>query len=136
MPQTTIDRGVSFVKSCYDRRSGGFTYQPRGNPPGFARTAAAIYSLQVCGRYDDREVKTGAQYLLEKRMTTNGEWFTYGNFYAAPAMYMIGGDTWRRWYDRMKQVLIDDAGSKLKKEGDFHHLHSKFYDPGSDEPIE
>src|SRR3954451_16553194 len=66
VPQSTIDKGVGFVKSCYDQRTGGFTYQPHGNPPGFARTAAAIYSLQVCGRYDDAEVKTGAEYLSSR----------------------------------------------------------------------
>ena len=121
VPQTTIDRGVNFVKLCYHPSTGGFTYQPRGNPPGFARTAAAIYSLQVCGRYDDREVKTGAEYLLRRPMSTNGEWFTYGNFYAAPAMYMIGGDAWRQWYEGIKTILIDRAGSKLRKEGDLFY---------------
>ena len=117
VPQSTIDKGVSFVKSCYDKRSGGFTYQPRGNPPGFARTAAAIYSLQVCGKYDEAEVKTGADYLLNKPATTTGEWYTYGNFYAAPAMYMVGGKGWETWYARLKKSLIEDAGSKFKKEG-------------------
>src|SRR4051812_43460115 len=92
VPQSTIDKGVSFVKSCYDKRSGGFTYQPHGNPPGFARTAAAIYSLQVCGRYDDPTVASGRDYLLRRQLNPTGEWFTYGNFYAAPAMYMIGGE--------------------------------------------
>jgi hypothetical protein len=121
VPQSTIDKGVSFVNLCYHKSSGGFTYQPRGNPPGFARTAAAIYSLQVCGKYDAPEVKTGADYLLNKPLSTNGEWFTYGNFYAAPAMYMIGGQTWQTWYDKMKKTLIDDAGAKLKTEGDMRY---------------
>lgn len=114
VPQQTIDRGVSFVKSCYDARSGGFVYQPHGNPPGFARTAAAIYSLQVCGRYDEPSVETGRDYLLKRPLNPGGEWFTYGNFYAAPAMYMIGGETWREWYGRLKKLLLDDAGSKLR----------------------
>ncbi|HYE21505.1 MAG TPA: prenyltransferase/squalene oxidase repeat-containing protein [Tepidisphaeraceae bacterium] len=118
VPQSTIDKGVSFVKLCYEPKSGGFTYQPRGNPPGFARTAAAIYSLQVCGKYDDKEVATGAKYLLDLKLNPSGEWFTYGNFYAAPAMYMIGGETWRQWYAKMKEQLIDKAGAKLKREGD------------------
>lgn len=121
VPQSTIDKGVSFVKLCYHPSSGGFTYQPHGNPPGFARTAAAIYSLQVCGRYDDKEVKTGADYLLNKPLQPNGEWFTYGNFYAAPAMYMIGGKTWATWYDKLKKQLIDNAGGHLKIEGDMHY---------------
>jgi hypothetical protein len=121
VPQSTIDKGVMYVKSCYHPSSGGFTYQAHGNPPGFARTAAAIYSLQVCGKYDEKEVKTGCDYLQKKPLTKNGEWFTYGNFYAAPAMYMIGGDTWKTWYDKMKTALITDAGDKLKSEGDMRY---------------
>jgi hypothetical protein len=87
VPQATIDRAVQYVKSCQHAPSGGFTYQP-GRDPGFARTAAAIYSLQVCGLYEDPMVKRGAEYLM-KNNDRNEKWFTYGNFYAAPAMYTI-----------------------------------------------
>lgn len=80
VPDKTIEAAIKYVKSCYDKNSGGFAYQP-GQAPGFARTAAAIYSLQVCGQYDTPEVKSGSAYLEKK---TEREWFTYGNFYAAP----------------------------------------------------
>jgi hypothetical protein len=112
VPQATIDRAVRYVQSCYDPRSGGFTYQPHNQQPGFARTAAAVYSLQVCGQYDDPHVKTGMEYLFRTR--EDRQWFTYGHFYAAPAMYMIGGDNWERWYDQMKTKLIP----AVKKQGD------------------
>ena len=62
VPQVTIDRAVAYVKACHDAASGGFAYQP-GRDAGFARTAAAIYSLQVCGLYDDPMVKRGSEYL-------------------------------------------------------------------------
>src|SRR5256886_11518843 len=58
------DLTVTGVQTCaLPISSGGFTYQPNRDP-GFARTAAAIYSLQVCGLYDDPMVKRGAEYLL------------------------------------------------------------------------
>ncbi len=105
VPQKTIDRAVGFVKSCYDAPSGGFTYQPHNRAPGFARTAAAIYSLQVCGLYDDDLVKKGSDFLFNNRNKERG-YATYGNFYAGPAQYMIGGDTWKRWYDLMQKDLL------------------------------
>jgi hypothetical protein len=50
---------------------------------------------------------------------------------------------------RPKGVMFSDVGStgwrrvrdihdhkQGKNEGDFHHLHSKCYDPGSDGPVE
>jgi len=104
VPQTTIDNAVKYVRKCYHPPSGGFTYQPN-REPGFARTAAAIYSLQVCGLYDDEMVKKGSEFLL-KNHKQQDQWFTYGNFYAAPAQYMLGGETWRQWYGIMKDTLL------------------------------
>ena len=104
VPQTTIDDAVKYVRSCYNKGKGGFSYQP-GSEPGFARTAAAIYSLQVCGHYDDPLVREGSKYLFEN-FGERQRWFTYGNFYAAPAQYMIGGETWRNWYTKIKGVLL------------------------------
>jgi hypothetical protein len=110
VPQSTIDRAVQYVKRCYHPPSGGFTYQPNRDP-GFARTAAAIYSLQVCGLYDDDMVKKGSEYLM-KNNKNHDEWFTYGNFYAAPAQYMIGGDTWKAWYAQIKDTLLKSVTTK------------------------
>jgi hypothetical protein len=104
VPQATLDNAVKYVRKCQHAKSGGFTYMP-GREPGFARTAAAIYSLQVCGLYEDEMVKRGSAYLV-KTLEERDQWFTYGNFYAAPAQYMVGGDTWRRWYDQIKDRLL------------------------------
>ena len=110
VPQATIDNAVKYVKKCYHPSSGGFTYQPN-REPGFARTAAAIYSLQVCGLYDDEMVKKGSEYLL-KNNKQQDQWFTYGNFYAAPAQYMIGGETWQKWYAQLKELLLKNVTVK------------------------
>ncbi len=106
VPQKTIDAAVQYVRSCYDPPSGGFTYQPRNHAPGFARTAAAIYSLQVCGQYDDPKVKTGSEYLLTHN-SPRGEYYTYGEYYASPAQYMVGGETWKKWYADVKALLLN-----------------------------
>ena len=111
VPQSTIDRAVGYVKKCYHSESGGFCYQP-GQSPGFARTAAAIYSLQVCGLYDDPMVKAGSDYLFKNFKESRGEWFTYGHFYAAPAQYMRGGETWEKWYGPLKDLLVKKATVK------------------------
>lgn len=110
VPQATIDNAVKYVKSCYHPASGGFTYQPN-REPGFARTAAAIYSLQVCGLYDDAMVKKGAHYLLSHQKEQD-QWFTYGNFYAAPALYMVGGETWKKWHAQMNDLLLKAVSTR------------------------
>jgi hypothetical protein len=110
VPQVTMENAVKYVKKCYHPPSGGFTYQPN-REPGFARTAAAVYSLQVCGLYDDEMVKKGSDYLLQHEKETD-QWFTYGHFYAAPALYMMGGETWQRWYVLLKDTLLRNVSSK------------------------
>ncbi len=110
VPQTTLDNAVKYVKKCFHAPTGGFGYQP-SREPGFARTAAAIYSLQVCGLYDDEMVKRGAEYLT-KNSKDRDQWFTYGNFYAAPALYMVGGDTWRKYYDDTRDLLLKNITTK------------------------
>lgn len=110
VPQATIDRAVQYVRNCHHAKSGGFTYQP-GREPGFARTAAAIYSLQVCGLYGDEMVKRGSEYLL-KNSRDRQEWFTYGHFYAAPAQYMVGGSVWEKWYGEIHEILMKNANTK------------------------
>jgi hypothetical protein len=139
VPQATIDRAVEFVKSCGDENSGGFGYQPQSRrAPGFARTAAAIYSLQVCGLYDDPMVKRASDYLVDQMRgfhlpaKTPGkmQYFTYGNFYAAPAEYMIGGDAWANWYAGLKSILLNPAVMNQAPDG------SNFWKPlGSDGPV-
>ena len=109
VPQKTIDDAVRYVKACQHAPSGGFAYQP-GRDPGFARTAAAIYSLQVCGLYDDPMVAKGSEYLF-KNWQKSDNWFTYGNFYAAPAQYMIGGEAWAKWYGPMKELLLKNVSN-------------------------
>lgn len=111
VPQQTIDNAVKYVRSCYLPGKGGFRYQPQGEDVGFAKTAAAIYSLQVCGQYNDPLVQAGSNYLFANPGV--GGWITYGNYYAAPAQYMIGGDTWRRWYAVMKELAL----KKVKQNG-------------------
>ena len=109
VPQVTIDNAVKYVKSCYDENSGGFTYQPHNRQPGFARSAAGLYCLQVCGHYDDAEVARASDYLGKFKDSGSNEWFTYGHFYAAPAQYMIGGETWKSWYQFMNKKLMESV---------------------------
>jgi len=109
VPQQTIDDAVDYVRRCSVPNTGGFSYQAGwgGNGPGYARTAAAIYSLQVCGQYNDPLVQAGSRFLFDRKFEKR--FWVYGSNYAGPAQYMVGGDTWKRWYDYMKEVILPSA---------------------------
>jgi len=117
VPQQTMDQAVGFIRTCYDKPSGGFTYQPNNHQPGFARTAAGVYCLQVCGYYDDPMVASGSKYLQKYGSQHQQQFYTYGDFYAAPAQYMIGGETWQRWYAGQRDLLVPLA----RHDGDMVH---------------
>lgn len=115
VPQQTIDDAVDYVKRCAVGNSGGFAYQAGSGAPGYARTAAAIYSLQVCGLYEDPLISKGSAFLFAQK--SERKHWTYGSNYAGPAQYMIGGETWQKWYAHMKQTLIP----KVERTGELCH---------------
>jgi hypothetical protein len=109
VPQESIDRAVEYVKSCQSGNQGGFSYmQHGGGGVGFARTAAAIYSLQVCGLYDDPLIPPAVEYLKNTR-DNHDQWWAYGHFYAMPALYMVGGKDWDEWYPAVRNKIVDAA---------------------------
>ena len=125
VPQATLDNAVNYIHACYDAPSGGFSYQPRG-AAGFARTAAAIYSLQVLGRYDDPQVQTGSDFLV-KHFADRSGYIAYGNFYAGPAEYMLGGETWKSWYTNLSANLL----KSVRRQGEIAYWEKQGSDPGS-----
>jgi hypothetical protein len=58
-------------------------------------------------------VAAGSAYLL-KGQGRERDWFTYGNLYAAPAQYMVGGATWKTWYESIRTTLAQ----RVKRQGD------------------
>jgi hypothetical protein len=112
VPQATIDRAVAYIKSCEVGDTGGFSYQAgnRGGP-GFARTAAAIYALQICGLYDDPMVAKGSEFVMHvlagaSQPSWTTQWMTYGNYYAGVAHYLMGGDKWKNYYQLFGQQYL------------------------------
>ena len=57
VPQTTIDKAAEYVISCQDLSSSGFKYTPGGG--NFARTAAGVMSLIMCGQRDQKPTQRG-----------------------------------------------------------------------------
>ena len=115
VPKKTADDCTNYVKSCQDRATGGFRYQPFGGPPGFARTAAGLCAFYSAGLYEGPEVDKGLTYLMRFKPTGRGGFFGnpevqihyyYGHYYAAQAMWIAGGDYWKQWYPAIRDELL------------------------------
>jgi hypothetical protein len=123
VPQSTIDHAIDYIKSCEVPNTGGFAYQAHKGGPGFARTSAAIYGLQISGLYDDPLVSRGSSYVMKtiSQAANPGfrvEWISYGNYYCGVAHYLMGGDPWKSYYRTFGQQFLMH---NVVTEGDMSH---------------
>jgi hypothetical protein len=118
--------------------TGAFWYQPHDqayNRPSFALCAAGLTTLFQAGLYDDAAVRRHIKlHKIHKpvppsiersvdymRQTYQDIWtrggrggpehyfYYYGNYYAAQAMYQLGGkqpEAWARWYRQVRDHLL------------------------------
>jgi len=127
VPQSTIDRAVAYIKRCSAGPAQGFVYQAgKGGGGDFARTAAAIYALQISGLYDDPLVQEGSKYVMHLLKSSDQpdwhiDWLTYGTYYAGVAHYLIGGDVWKNYYLTFGQGYLL---SHVSREGEMDHWAS------------
>jgi hypothetical protein len=119
VPKNVVDRCVAYVKQCQDLKGGGwFRYQKQGGSDSnqaFARTAAGVCALYSAGIYQGPEITAGLEYLKRVR-NQNGNfggngwggnnYFFYGHYYAAQAMWTAGGSYWREWYPWIRDILV------------------------------
>jgi len=114
VPDKTIDDAIKYVNRCFDKRTGGYKYQPFSTGAGYARTAAGVCVLQLCGKYDADDIKTAAEY-LEKTGDDRGHYW-YGHYYACHAYNQIGGKMWEDYYQRMRDRLLAPGYQKATGE--------------------
>ena len=117
VPDATIDRAKDYVITCYDENSGGFRYMPNSGEPGFARTAAGVMSLIMCGQRNSKEAQRGLLFLKaypDKKFDKNYPRFHYSHYYAVQAMYQSGDADFKAWYPKISATIL----SKQEKVGD------------------
>ena len=116
VPKETIERAILYVEKCRTPKDNeglaGFSYQPNGSKK-WSTTAAGIMSLMLCGNYKPAAVKDGIEYMMKVReRKQDSEWFVYGHYYGAQAMYQAGGqsekfrDLWLKWYPDLSKSIM------------------------------
>lgn len=103
VPDTTLKKALEYIKSCHNTRLGGFSYQPGGYAPGFARTAAGACVLFLTGAYSAKEIEKALEFLKRGEERSH---FWYGHYYACHVMHQVGGKDWSDYYERMVKLLL------------------------------
>ncbi|MCA9173799.1 MAG: terpene cyclase/mutase family protein [Planctomycetales bacterium] len=110
VPNDTVDRCINYVKRCQNP-DGGFMYML--SQPGdsrFSRSAAGIVALYSAGVYKGPEIDQGLRYLKRHTPTDKTraeEYYMYGHYYAAQAMWHAGGEHWQQWYPAIHDALLE-----------------------------
>lgn len=94
-----IDKAIAYVRRCQNA-DGGFSYTANnfggGGGSAFERSAAGVASLYYAGVFEGDDLKRGLEY-IKQFQAGRGLTFShpfYGNYYAAQAMFLAGGDYW------------------------------------------
>lgn len=125
VPKTTIDDAIRYVRGCQND-DGGFRYMKEVPGSAWPRTAAGVATLFYAGIYDDRSIDRGLDYLMANAFPRGGRGgvglgaaayqahYFYGQYYAVQAMYLAGGERWRKWWPAIRDELLarqNDDGS-------------------------
>lgn len=110
VPKETIERAISYVRRSQNPSDGGFRYMlSSGGGSAFPRSAAGVAALYYAGVYEGDAVDKGLAYLINMRESarnTSGHYY-YGQYYAVQAMYLAGGEYWRKWCPLVRDELVD-----------------------------
>lgn len=129
VPKETIERAIRYVESCRSPKDNeglaGFSYTPHGGK-SWSTTAAGVMSLMLCGNYKANNLKDGLDYLMKTReRKQDTQWFVYGHYYAAQAMYQAGSQGekfkayWMKWYPDLSKTIISKQSKAGPQRGQF-----------------
>ena len=126
VPDRVMADSLKYINKCHDSASGGYRYQPYIRGAGFARTAAGVCVLQLCGEYDADDIKNAVEYM--DRVGDDRAHYWYGHYYAAHAMNQVGGEKWEAYYKRMRDRLLSPGYQRASGEW-YDHGREAAYGP-------
>jgi squalene cyclase len=120
VPDETLKKAIAYIARCHDSRTGAYKYQPYSSGPGYARTAAGVCVLQLCGDYEAKEIARAVEWM--EKTADDGQHYWYGHYYAAHAFHQLGGKKWEEYYGRLKTKLLSSqkAGGEWSERMEAH----------------
>ncbi len=109
VPGQTITRAKDYVLSLQND-DGGFRYVSAVGESAYPRTGAAVVALASLGVKQELTYASAARYLMQQipadsEYAGNPHYF-YGQYYAAHALWQMGGENWKKWYARIGGLLL------------------------------
>lgn len=109
VPKETIERAVDYVKRSQNS-DGGFMYQLTGGESRPPLTAAAVVALYNSGIDLGKEIDEAIAYLEANfssiQSLQRNAYFFYAHYYSVQAFWHRGGEAWKAWYRRLRDILL------------------------------
>jgi hypothetical protein len=116
VPRETLERCGQYIKQSQNL-DGGFRYMLPGGASAYPRSAGGTLGLATLLQPDPHALDQAVAYLLQfKQAAKLGQRYShyfYGQYYAAQAMHIQGGDLWTEWYPAIRAEIL----SKQTREG-------------------
>ncbi len=117
-----IDDAIAYIRECQNS-DGGFNYMlGAGQNSAFPRSAAGVATLYYAGVSEGEAVDNGLAYLLRflpgQRISNTRHHYFYGQYYAAQAMFLAGGEYWQTWYPAIRTELLTQQAANGSWSGD------------------
>jgi hypothetical protein len=121
VPQDSVDRAANYILNCYHKPTGGFSYQPGGQPSP-AMTAVASLTLHLLGKSDRAETLSATKFLLDNPVTMQTRFPYYSLYYSTQAAHQIGDPAWSKIWTTNSSLLISlqqpDGGFPVSPTGE------------------
>lgn len=96
--ESIVKHGLHYLEQS-QREDGSFQYSLARETSTYALTAAALSSFFLYGQYEDgpqRRISRGLAWMEDsiRKGGASQDWYYYGHFYAAWALWQWDGDTW------------------------------------------
>lgn len=98
VPPAAIESAVKYTLNNLERQQGHFGYMDTHQHRD-SLTGAGLLCLELCGRHGAEENIKAADWLLANHASSlpRCEFEYYGNYYAAQAMFQVGGKYWETY---------------------------------------
>jgi len=141
VPAETYERIGTFIDSVSSEGGVKYGYRldsPQRPPTGVtaAVSAEGLLARQLLGwKHDDRRMAAGIELLLaEKFLDFQNDKDVYAWYYITQVVHNVGGESWKRWNDRLREVMPaeqvtdgPDAGSWDPALDKWGHIGGRLY---------
>ena len=139
VPEERIERATKYVRRCFLKDRGTFSYKAGfKDRPSRGMAGAGILALAHSGEHDLEESQQAGDWILKsgfysynnigrvKDIVHQGDRYHYGLLTCSQAMYQLGGRHWREFFPPTARVLMENQNADGSWKAEKMHSDGRF----------